>query len=63
MQAMIDDALAIVIACLVIAALMIALLMFRPWRRRHRHRRRHSRRPKIDLFEGQSAEPASNGDA
>lgn len=58
MQAIIDDGLAIVFACLVIAGLASALIIFRPWKRRQRHRRRHSHRPKIDLFVGEPAEPA-----
>lgn len=63
MQAMIDDALAIVITCLVIAAVAAALIVFRPWRRRHRHRKRHSHRPKIDLFAAEPAKPTAKTDA
>jgi hypothetical protein len=63
MQGIINDGLAIIIACLVIAVIASALIVYRPWNRRHRHRRRHSRRPKIDLFRAEAAEPTSKIDA
>jgi hypothetical protein len=63
MQALIDDGLAIIVACLVIAAVAVALIVFRPWKRRLRHRRRHARRPKIDLFKQEQAEPTPKTDA
>ena len=63
MQALIDDGLAIIAACLFITALAAGLIVFRPWRRRHRHRKRHSHRPKIDLFAGEPAAPTARTDA
>ncbi|HEY0129795.1 MAG TPA: hypothetical protein VGB57_00205 [Allosphingosinicella sp.] len=63
MQDMIDDGLAIILACLLIAGLASALIVVRPWRRRLRHRRRHSHRTKIDLFAVEAGEPAAKTDA
>ena len=63
MQTIINDALTVIIVCLAIAGFASALVFFRPWKRRHRHRKRHSHRPKIDLFAGEPAEPASKIDA
>jgi hypothetical protein len=49
MQAIINDALTVLIVCLVIGVAAIALVVLRPWKRRRRHRRGQSHRPKIDL--------------
>lgn len=57
------DALAILVACLVIAAFASALILLRPAARRRRRHRRHTRRPKIDLFKAEPAEPAPSADA
>jgi hypothetical protein len=63
MQATINDALAVIVACLFIAVVAIAVIVFRPARRRHRHRHRHSHRPKIDLFKDKGEDPAPSSDA
>lgn len=63
MQDIIDQGLAIIVACLLVAVAASALIVYRPWKRRHRHRRRHSRRPKIDLFEAARSEAAPDRDA
>jgi uncharacterized iron-regulated membrane protein len=63
MQGMIDDGLAVIMACLVIAAAASALILLRPRKRRHRHRRRHSRQPKIDLFKAGPSDSVSKVDA
>jgi hypothetical protein len=57
MADMIFDALAILAACLVIAAVASAIILLRPAARRRRRHKRHSRRPKIDLFRTEPAEP------
>lgn len=49
------EALTILVTCLVIAAFASAIIIFRPAARRRRRHKRHSRRPKIDLFKGESA--------
>lgn len=63
MQDIVDDGLAILVACLMVAAIASALIVYRPWKRRQRHRRRHSRQPKIDLFDGKPGGPAPTKDA
>ncbi len=63
MQDVINDGLAIVIVCVVIALFASALIILRPWKRRQRHRKRHSHRPRIDLFKGDSPDPAAKPDA
>ena len=67
MPDMLKDALAIFAACLLIAGAATVLVMFRPSaRRRHRRQTRHkggARRPKIDLFDHERAEPTTPPDA
>jgi hypothetical protein len=63
MQGIIDDGIAIVATCLIVAAAG-ALIVVRPWKGRRRHHgKRRSHRPKIDLFETQTAEPVIDPDA
>jgi hypothetical protein len=57
------ETLAILTACLLIAAAAGLLILFRPAARRRRRHKRHSRRPKIDLFAPEPAEPAAKSDA
>jgi hypothetical protein len=63
MQDYMADAVAILAACLVIAAAASALILFRPAARRRRRHKKHARRPKIDLFRSEPAEPAPKTDA
>lgn len=57
------EALTILVTCLVIAAAAVALILLRPAARRRRRHKRHSRRPRIDLFKTEPAEPAAKSDA
>jgi hypothetical protein len=63
MRDIMGDVTVILFACLVITAAASFIIIFRPAARRRRRHKRHSRRPKIDLFKAEAAEPGTKSDA